>query len=535
MSEVILRVSNFEKYFGDKDLFDKANLIIHKGDKITLLGQNGVGKTSFIRCIDSDDDYSGDIELSPGISIAFMEQEKSFENIPKTFSHYLEDKKNIILEKLSVYEEQFTDPTLFDDIPRYEKVMEEFGKLQSRSESNIDELKIKEILGELGFEMEDYDKPIYSLSGGQKIKLRIAEVMSSNSDFIILDEPTNHLDFKSIDWLEEKIRESNSTFLIISHDRTFVKYVSNKIVEVEDKKLETYDCTYSNYVIRRDRRHEALKNKYTSVERERRRLKKSEDEKRKWAHLVGSKKMKAVADNLKRRSENLGEHANPDDFTDTFELKFMDSTYMGTNIFKGENLTKSFGNLDILKGIDFTIERNDRVVFLGKNGCGKSTLLKMLAQFDDDHGGGLKMGNNVNIGYLDQEFKNMDPKQSVMDFLWEANQNLMEHHVISHLIHFGFDFSRINDKIEKLSGGEKTRISLVKLLLNKYDVLLLDEPTNNLDIELIEALEKALKKYNGTVVFVSHDRRFINNVAEKIFMIKAGKLEVLNANDHRFG
>ena len=535
MSEVVLRVRNFEKYFGDKDLFDKANLLIHKGDKITLLGQNGVGKTSFIRCIDNDLDFSGEIELSPGVTISFMEQEKSFENIPKTFSHYLEDKKNVLLEKLSVYEIQFADPNLYEDVPKYEKLLEDFGKLQSRSESNIDELKIKEILGELGFEMEDYDKPIYSLSGGQKIKLRIAEVMSSNSDFIILDEPTNHLDFKSIDWLEEKIRNSKSTFLIISHDRTFVRYVSNKIVEVEDKVFEVYDCTYSNYVIRKQKRHEALKNKYTSVERERRRLKKSEDEKRKWAHLVGSKKMKAVADNIKRRSENLGEHANPEDFSDTFELNFLDSKHLGTNIFKAEDLKKSFGELEILKGINFTVERNDRVVLLGKNGCGKSTLLKMMADLDDDHTGSFKTGNNISIGYLDQEFKNMDPKQSVMDFLWEADQNLMEHHVISYLIKFGFDFSRINDKIEKLSGGEKTRISLVKLLLNRYDVLLLDEPTNNLDIELIEALENALKKYVGTVVFVSHDRRFINNVAQKIFMIRSGKLEILDANQHRFG
>jgi len=532
--ELILRINNFEKTFGGKALFEKANLLIHANDKITLLGQNGVGKTTFIRCLVGDESYYGDIELSPGIRIAVMEQEKAFENSPKTFSDYLEDKKNILLEKQGVYEEQFSDPNIYEDIQKYEKLLEDFNKVQSRCESNVDEIKIKEILTQLDFVMEDYDKPIYSLSGGQKIKLRLAEVMSNEADLYILDEPTNHLDFNSINWLEDKIRKHNKSFLMVSHDRHFVNLVSNKIVEVEEQKFESYDCSYNNYLIRRDKRHEALKNKFDSVEKEKKRLKKSEEEKRKWAHLVGSKKMKIQADNIKRRSDNLEDTSNPEDFNENFNLKFLSGNFRGNHIFKATNLSKNFGNIEILKNISFCIENKERIVILGKNGCGKSTLLKILALKDNSHDGSLKIPNNIKIGYLDQEFLELDPKQTVMNFLWEADQNLMEHHIISYLIKFGFDYTRINDKIEKLSGGEKTRISLVKLMLSSYDVLLLDEPTNNLDIELIESLEKSLNEFDGTIIFVSHDRKFIDSVAKKIFLIKNKTIEILDGNYQKF-
>jgi len=525
--ELILRIKDFEKSFGSDFLFEKSNLLIHKGDKITLLGQNGTGKTTFVKCIGGEIDYQGDIELNCDVKLAIMEQEKTFENSPKTFGDYLEDKKNKLLEKQAVFEEKFADPSVYDDTTSYEKLLEDYTKIQSRCETNIDEIKIKEILSDLGFEMEDYEKPIYSLSGGQKIKLRLSEVLSREADFFILDEPTNHLDFNSIRWLERKIILSDKSFLIISHDRHFVNLVSNRIVEIEDKNFETYNCSYNNYIIRRKNRHEALKNKFDSVERERRRLKKSEEEKRKWAHLVGSKKMKIQADNMKRRSDALGDHSNPEDFNDNYKLKFLSGDSSGNQIFKAKDLTKSFGDFIIFKNISFCVENGERIVILGKNGVGKSTLLKMFASVDVQYEGTLKIGPNLKVGYLDQEFKDMNPKQTVMDFLWEADQKLMEHHIISYLIKFGFSFSRINDKIEKLSGGEKTRISLVKLMLSKFDVLLLDEPTNNLDIELIESLENALDSYSGTIVFISHDRRFIDRVARKIFMVKDQTLEVL--------
>ena len=524
--DLILRVSNFEKAYGTKDLLDKAELLIHKGDKLTLLGQNGCGKTTFIKCIAGEDDYYGELELNSEFKLAIMEQEKSFEHTQKTFSDYLEDKKNSLLEKQSVLEEKFTDPAIYEDTVKYEKLLADCTKLQIRAESNIDEIKIKQILTELGFEMNDYNKPVISLSGGQKVKLRLAEILSRDADFFILDEPTNHLDFKSIKWLEQKIKNTDKTFLLISHDRHFVSVVSNRIIEIENKKFISYDCGFNNFLIRKKKRHEEIKNKYTSVEREKKRLKKSEDEKRKWAHLVGSKKMKIQADNLKRRADNLGTIDNPDDFNDTYKLHFYNGDFTATQVFKAQNLHKEFPTQVIFEDVDFLIEKQEKIVLLGKNGIGKSTLLKMFYGQDQDYEGKLQINPNLKIGYLDQEFADMDKKQTVMQYLWEADQSLMEHHVISYLVQFGFDLTRIDNKIEKLSGGEKTRISLVKLMLSRYDVLLLDEPTNNLDVELIESLEKSLNNYKGTIVFVSHDRRFIDRVAKKIFIIKDKKIRV---------
>lgn len=521
-------------FFGSKLLFEKASFLVHKSDKITLLGQNGTGKTTFVRCLAGEFDYFGDIELSSDIRLAIMEQEKTFENSEKTFSNYLEEKRDKILEEQFKFEKKFTDENIYNNTEKYEKLMLDYNKISSRCETNIDEVKIKEILSDLEFEMGDYEKSICSLSGGQKIKLRLAEAISRDADFFILDEPTNHLDFNSINWLEKRIKNSDKTFFIISHDRHFVHNISTKLIEVENRKFETYDCSYNNYIVRRARRHEALKNKFESVEKEKKRLKKSEEEKRKWAHLVGSKKMKIQADNIKRRSDNLGEHSNPDDFNDSYKLNFLSGNFSGNNVFKITELTKCFGDINILNNISFTVKNKERIVILGKNGCGKSTLLKILAGFDKDYIGDIAIGSNIKIGYLDQEFTNLDMNQTVMQFLWEGDEKLMDYDIISYLVKFGFSYSRINDKLGKLSGGEKTRISLVKLMLSKYDVLLLDEPTNNLDVELIESLEKALINFDGTVVFVSHDRRFINRVAEKIFLVKNKNIEILKGDYKKF-
>ena len=459
-----------------------------------------------------------------------MEQEKVFENSDKTFNEYLEEKKRALVEKQDAIEEQFNDPSVYDDTILYEKLLADYSVIQNRCEKNIDNEKIKEILTAIRFNMQDYDKKISTLSGGQKTKLRIAEALSRDADFFILDEPTNHLDFATIKWLEERIKNTEKTFLVVSHDRFFINTISTKIVEIEASEFQAYTCSYNLYLQRKSQRHEALKNKHISVTREKNRLRKSEEEKRAWAHLVGSKKMKAVADNLKRRAENLGDTVDPATFIENFKLQFLNGPETATNIFKVDNLSKSFideknQEVKILEDVSFTVEKGEKIAILGRNGAGKTTLLKIFAGLDRYFQGDIKTSNNLKIGYLDQEFKDMNKKQKVMEFLWEADQKLMEHDIIGTLIKFGFPMTKINDKLEKLSGGEKTRVSLVKLMLSKCNVLLLDEPTNNLDVELIESLEKAINEYHGTTIFVSHDRRFINQVAQRILLIKDYKID----------
>jgi len=530
IKELILKVSEFSKSFGVDVLFENTELLIHKSDKVSLIGQNGCGKTTFIKCILGEEEYLGNIEINSIAKISVMEQEKIFENSNKTFNQYLEDKKQKLVKKQEEIEEKFNDPNIYDDTILYEKLLLDYSNIQNRSEKNIDEEKIKNILTEINFEMKDYNKTISSLSGGQKTKLRIAETLSKDAEFYILDEPTNHLDFETLYWLEKWVKNSDKTFLIVSHDRYFINRISNKIVEIEDEELISYNCSYNLYKKRKKERHTALQNKYESVAREKRRLKKSEEMKRYWAHLVGSKKMKIQADNMKRRSENLGEHKNPEDFLDNFKLEFKTSGHLQNTIFKADDLSKSFGEHIILDNTNFIIEKGQKIAILGKNGVGKTTLLKILSNIDKNYSGSIKRAPNLEIGYLDQEFENLDKKQKVMEFLWEADSKLMEHEIIGTLIKFGFNIDKINEKLEKLSGGEKTRVCLVKLMLSNCNILLLDEPTNNLDLELIESLENALKDFTGTVLFVSHDRRFINNLAEKLFIIKEKKINILEGN-----
>lgn len=525
-----MRVKNFGKEFGNNVLLEKAELTIHRGDKVALLGQNGTGKTTFIKCLADTEDFTGELELNASISFAIMEQERVFDKSDLTFAEYLENKKNQLMSKKSKIEEEFANPDIYDDEVLYAKLLDEHLKLSIRAELNIDEENIRGILDEISFEMVDYDKKICSLSGGQRTKLRLAEVLSRGADFFVLDEPTNHLDFETIRWLEKRLFYGKDSFIVVSHDRYFVNLVSERIIEIENKVFVNYDCDYVDYIKKRKKHLEELKHKHYVVNKEKKRLKASELQKREWAHLVGSKKMKVQADKLARKAKDLGDPSNPDEFIDNYELEFKEGKSCGNMIFKAEDVCKSFGDSKLFADCSFKIENGDKIAILGKNGCGKTTLIKVLNKKEKYDEGVVKFGDGIKVGYLDQEFKDMNPKQKVMDFLWEADQKLMEHHIIANLIKFGFDVSRINDKLEKLSGGEKTRISFVKLMLSHCNVLLLDEPTNNLDVELIQSLEKALKKFRGTVVFVSHDRMFINKVAQKLFVFEDKKIKVLDGN-----
>lgn len=529
-SKLVLRVHDFEKVFGTEVLFDKTSLIVHEGDKIALLGQNGCGKTTFVRCLLSDEDYGGEIELNLDFSFAVMEQEKVFDESDLTFEEYLKSKRERLIKRREEIEEKFSEPSVYEDSVLYEKILNEHSKLSLRIDTNVDESILKDMLEELGFEMQDYSKKISSLSGGQRTKLRLCEVLCRDADFFVLDEPTNHLDFESIRWLEKRLFYLKKTFIVISHDRYFVNLVSSRIVEIENKKFESYDMSYVSYIKKRDERWAALRHKHYAVDKEKKRLAKSEKEKREWAHLHGSKKLRIQADKLARKSKELGVPPNPDDFEDNYELKFLPGNYSGNMVFKGRDVSKLFGDFSILNNVSFDISSGEKIAILGKNGCGKSTLLKLLCSLESVSAGEFKVADDIKIGYLSQEFFDMDRDMSVMDYLWQADQRLMEHHIIANLIKFGFSLNRINDKIKTLSGGEKTRVSLVRLMLSKCDVLLLDEPTNHLDVQLIESLENALKSFKGTIVFVSHDRYFMNKVAKKLFVIEKGSLTILEGN-----
>ncbi|MBT3985115.1 ABC-F family ATP-binding cassette domain-containing protein [archaeon] len=521
---MILNIKNLKKAFGNKILFKDCKLSIHKNNKIALIGQNGTGKSTLIKCISGEEDFEGTIDTN-NTKISIMEQEREFEKSEGTFTEYLQEKHDKI-EKLKIkYEEMLGDPNIYEDYKKFERIDNEFQILLARQTEKIEEVNIRKTLKSLKFEMEDYDKKIKNLSGGQRTKLRLAECLAKNVDFYIFDEPTNHIDFETLKWLEDHLERNIATFIVVSHDRYFLKKLVNRVIEIENLNIKDYKCTYAEYIARREHHLLNTEHKFKTVTKEKKRLMASAKEKRQWAQVHGSKQLKNFADALERRAEELPEVFNPKEFIKDFKLKFEPGLNTGKRIFAVKDLKKSFGDLNLFDNVEFTVNREDKVAIIGGNGTGKTTLLKILAEIIKPNKGEISEGINLKVGYFDQEFSDINMNQRVMEFLTNHFAHMRDHVIIATAIKFGFPRDKLRDKMKTLSGGEKARINLVRLMEQNCNVLLLDEPTNNLDLELRTMLENALKNYKGTVIFVSHDRYFINKVATKTLVIENKSIE----------
>jgi len=528
----MLVVKKLSKSFGTKILFEEGEFVIHKGEKVALIGQNGTGKSTLIKCIAQQEDFEGIIDLDNTVKLSIMEQEKDFEKLDQTFSEYLEEKENTIEKLKQEYEEKLKDPKVYEDLEKLEKLLKSYEALSRRVTEKIEITEIKKILEQLNFEMDSYNKKIINLSGGQKTKLRLAECFSKESNFILLDEPTNHLDFQALEWLENELTNTDKTILIVSHDRYLLKKVVNKEIEIENKKFQVYKKDYESYRKEREKHLESIGHQFHTLTKEKKRLLDSAKEKREWMQKSGNKlKAKRImVERLERRATELPKVPNPKEFIKRFKLNFGECTRSGNIVFTLKNIEKSFGDLHLFKKITLDITKGERIAIIGENGSGKSTLLKMLAGLFNPDQGTLINGHNINIGYFDQEFKDIDLNQNLIDFFWKNFPSLNEHNLISLAIKFGFPKDKLKDKLKTLSGGEKARLNFVRLMLEKHNVLLLDEPTNNLDVELTEVLEEALKDYKGTIIFVSHDRYFIDKLASTIFIIENRKITEYKGN-----
>jgi len=518
----MLIAKKLSKKFGTKTLFEDGELIIHKGEKVALVGQNGTGKSVLIKCISGEEDFEGTININKDIKISIMEQEKEFEKINQTFSEYLEEKQNSIDKIKQKYEEKLQDPSLYEDFQSLDKLLKSYESISRRIIEKVEITKIKSILNQLNFEMDSYNQEIVNLSGGQRTKLRLAECLSKEADMIILDEPTNHLDLKALEWLQEKLIKLNKTVLIVSHDRYLLKNLVNKVIEIENRKFQVYKSDYEEFLIEKEKHVESLEHKFYSVNKEKKRLTDSIKKKREWMLKSGNKlkAKKAMITRLERSIEDLPEVVNPNEFIKRFNLDFGISNRSGNLVFVLDDLKKSFNNVTLFNNLSLNINKGDKIAIIGENGSGKSTLLKILNGLMNFDEGVLTKGSNLNVGYFDQEFKNMDLNQKLINFFWSNFPNLNENTLISQAIKSGFSRDKLKNKIKTLSGGEKARLNFIRLMLEKHNVLLLDEPTNNLDVELVEVLEKSLRNYKGTIVFVSHDRYFIDKVSSKILIIK---------------
>jgi len=428
-------------------------------------------------------------------------------------------------------ENKFSDPLLYENPQELERLLLQHETLLGGSKEGIEETKLKKILKEIETDMTSYTQKIKNLSGGQKTKLRIAECLAKDADLYILDEPTNHLDIETTQWLEKWISKSDATFILVSHDRQFLKNTVNKFLEIENKKMVQYNGDYEAYLESRNRHIEKLRKDYRVVNKKRKQLLDSAAEKRRWA-ASGSRdsRHRKMAERMEQQAADLPEVFDPDKFIQHFKIDFENSIRTASIIFDAHNIYKSFKDKKIFQKCTFEIERGEKIGVVGMNGTGKSTLIKLLYKMEATDSGTMKIGNNVKIGYFDQELADIDTNQTVEEFLKAEFGDLAEHKMIGLAVRYGINRESFQNKLKTLSGGEKSRINLVRLMVRKYNVLLFDEPTNNLDIELIRSLEKALQEYNGTIVFISHDRYFIDKIAKKIISIENGKITVLKGN-----
>jgi len=524
----MISVSDFTKSFERDNLLEDINLTIHPNKRITLVGKNGSGKTTFLRCLVGQENFQGRI-VSEGIKISIMEQENNFENINKTFNDYLNDKKKALEREREKIEKDLGDPEIYTDESRFNSLMDRYNLLSTNSIPRFDDSRIIELLIELEINENILNKNISELSGGQKIKLRIAECLAEEADLYLLDEPTNHLDLGASEWLAKYIKENINSLIVISHDRYFLNEIIDEVWKIEDKKIRKYAGSYDSYEEEEIKYFELLREKFKDTTRRKQKLLESSKASSHWASLAGSKSLKSTAKRLEREAEDIEIGINPEDLVIDIKINFTNKKLHKCEVFRLLNLAKKFNGKVLFENINQEVGQGEKIAIIGANGTGKTTLLKMLMGDEKASGGSIEKRKNLKIGYFDQELKDIDQEQTVKEFLEKEigkNQELL----ISALSRFGFTKNFLSQKIKKLSGGEKGRLNLLRITLENNEILLLDEPTNNLDIHLRDSLEKAISGFPGTVILISHDRHFMDKVATRILEIKNKEIKSYKGN-----
>ncbi len=525
--------SILSKSFGVDTILDEISFTINEYEKVALIGLNGSGKTTLLNILTSQMEYdSGSFYLNNSKRVGYLKQSDSFKNnktiydtAEEVFSDIisLEQKIRALESKMALYATQPDKlETLLEEYSTKNELFEKFEGYGFKS-------KIKGVLFGLGFSEDEFSLEISQLSGGQKSRVMLAKLLLSSPDILILDEPTNHLDISSIEWIEKYIKDFKGTVLLISHDRYFLDKVINKTLFLSDKKIKVYDGNYSYFIRRWTEEIELNKKKFILQEKEIQRQKEI------IAKFLANGRDKKVrqAKSREKMLQNITLLDNPDADTIKISLKFNPAIQSGNDVLKISGLSKSYERKGVFENVSLSMFKNDKVGLVGPNGIGKSTLLKIIAGNIEADGGELIIGHNVNIGYFDQELSDLTMENSVLDEIWDEYPRLKVHEVRGYLAKFMFYSEDLFKNISDLSGGEKNRVSLLKLMLSKTNFLLMDEPTNHLDIDSKSILEKAINDYSGTVLIISHDRYFLNSTVNKILeMTNTGVTEYLGNYDY---
>ncbi|GAB4252246.1 MAG: ABC-F family ATP-binding cassette domain-containing protein [Vicingaceae bacterium] len=512
----MLSISNLSLHFADRALFDNISFMVNPKDRIGLVGRNGAGKTTLLKTIAGiQQPDAGEISKPNGFTIGYLPQDMDFKN-DKTV---LEETKSVFanihsieaeIESINVQLSERTDYESDSYLELLNHLNDLHEKLQLNDAYSID-ANAEQILKGLGFLPTDFDRPTSEFSGGWRMRIELAKILLSKSDVLLLDEPTNHLDIESIQWLEDFLKVYDGALILISHDRAFFDNVTNRTIEISLGKIYDYKAPYSKYKeLRKERREHQL----AAYNNQQKMIKDTE----KFIERFRAKATKAVQVQSRIKQLEKIERITIDE-EDNVSMKFYfpPAPHSGKVTLKAENIAKSYGNHLVFKDVNFTIERGQKVAFVGKNGEGKTTMSKIINN-EIAYEGKITLGHQVKLSYFAQNQSDvLDKEKTVLETIDEVAVGEIRKHIRTLLGAFMFSGDEVDKKIKVLSGGERARVALCKLLLEPVNLLILDEPTNHLDILSKEVLKEALKKYDGTLILISHDRDFLDGLTDRIF------------------
>lgn len=528
----VLNVSNLAKSYPNKEIFSGLSFNLEKGDKAGLVGLNGAGKSTLFNILTGrlrPDD--GKIFIPQDVKVGYLEQILSLDSDMTIYDYCLSVFEGLIKLEADIrdLEKKMSTET---DSDKLAAIMDEYTR-KSETYHNKNgyaiESELEGTLSAMGFAKSDFNKKISDLSGGQKARVELAGLLLEKPDLLLLDEPTNHLDIKAINFLETFIKNYKGTAIIISHDRYFLDATVNRMMVLENGRLSSYAGNYTTFMAQRKKDMEVRIHQYKSQQKE---IERQEEIIDRLKNLGGSKRKRGISQSRSRQKllDKMERIEKPIELADTMNLKFTPRIQSGMDVLKVEDLRMSFDGEEIFKNISFDIYRNERAAIIGDNGVGKTTLFKIVLGELYQDGGKAKMGESVNVGYFDQEQKSLNIENTIFEEIRETFPMLTNFEIRSYLAKFMFYDTDVFREISELSGGERARISLLKLMISDCNFILMDEPTNHLDIDSKEILEDAILDFEGTLLIISHDRYFLNKIASKILDMKADRMDLYLGN-----
>jgi len=509
----LISLSNISQNFGGQEIFRKINFSLEQKSCIGLVGKNGSGKTTLLNIISKRIIPSeGEVHIAKNRSISYSTQDPEFPDDKSLYDFVLGSRLDFIelSSKLKEAEKNLAEEQSEKNLKIFSKLQEEFELIDGYSF----ETEIKLVLTQLKFPEKVWNQQLQTFSGGEKTRIQLAKILLQPYDILIMDEPTNHLDLEMIFWLEKYLSNLNKPYIIISHDRNFLDKTVTKIIEIQNKKLRVYHGNYSFYKEQSQLREELQKKEFKNQQKQIKRMEEQIKRYRIWGTSRDSEKMFVRAKELEKKLDKIEKIEKPRTKKD-LKMNFQMQKRSGNDVFVFENLSFGFEQNLLAKNVNMRIDYKDKIALVGMNGCGKTTFLRILNDEFSPISGITKKGASLNIGYYDQSHLKLDDSISVKRTIWNLVPMETRGYVLSYLARFGFRGDDVDKKVFILSGGEKARLYLAKLIHEKPNFLILDEPTNHLDIDMITSLEKSLSEYEGTIIFVSHDRYLIENVASK--------------------